>query len=241
MEKHEFALYLPGVATLANNEQIISISQQDIVRRIHTVLRLEQDSSVILFDRTHHVHGRIKESNKRAVEVLIEEIRTNKEIRPNITIGLPLLKKEAFEDALYTCIELGASKIVPFVSSKTYRMNLTMYDQARAERIMQSAAEQAKYFNFPALDPLLQVDDFLSWQHPKIFFDPSGSEVSHILTKVKDVQNLLILIGPEGDLTHEEKKRLIENDFLFCALTPTILRAKQAVGVGLGIFRSFLR
>ncbi len=51
---------------------------------------------------------------------------------------------------------------------------------------------------------------------------------------------LVICSGPEGDLTCEEKRMLADANFLFCALTPTVLRAQQAVAVGLGSFRSLM-
>ena len=50
-----------------------------------------------------------------------------------------------------------------------------------------------------------------------------------------------MLVGPEGDLTHEEKQFVDDHGFIFCKLTPTIMRAHQAVAVGLGVLRSMLR
>ena len=47
-------------------------------------------------------------------------------------------------------------------------------------------------------------------------------------------------VGPEGDLTLEEKAYLKQLGFVFCALTPTVLRAQQAVALGLGVLRSYL-
>ena len=46
-------------------------------------------------------------------------------------------------------------------------------------------------------------------------------------------------VGPEGDLTQEEKDYLKQQGFVFCRLTPTVLRARQAVALGLGILRSY--
>jgi len=48
------------------------------------------------------------------------------------------------------------------------------------------------------------------------------------------------MIGPEGDLTAQEKELLKERGVQFLRLTPTILRAQQAVVVAMGIFRSLL-
>ena len=43
------------------------------------------------------------------------------------------------------------------------------------------------------------------------------------------------MIGPEGDLTMQEKDLLKERDVQFLRLTPTVLRAQQAVAVSMGI------
>ena len=43
------------------------------------------------------------------------------------------------------------------------------------------------------------------------------------------------------DLTEQEKNLLQDQGFLFCALTPTILRAQQAVALSAGLIRSLLR
>jgi 16S rRNA U1498 N3-methylase RsmE len=52
--------------------------------------------------------------------------------------------------------------------------------------------------------------------------------------------NILLLVGPEGDLTLEEKEIVRANKFIFCALTPTIMRAVQATGLAAGFVRSLL-
>lgn len=51
---------------------------------------------------------------------------------------------------------------------------------------------------------------------------------------------IIACAGPEGDLTYEEKMQLTEDGFAFCALTPTVLRAQQAIAIGLGAIRSYL-
>jgi 16S rRNA U1498 N3-methylase RsmE len=47
--------------------------------------------------------------------------------------------------------------------------------------------------------------------------------------------------GPEGDFTLEEKELLKKHNFIAAQLTPTILRAQQAVAISLGVVRSFFR
>jgi len=48
------------------------------------------------------------------------------------------------------------------------------------------------------------------------------------------------MVGPEEDLTNQKKEQLKQAKFLFCALTPTVLRSSQAIALGSGIIRSML-
>lgn len=81
----------------------------------------------------------------------------------------------------------------------------------------------------------------LDHQVPKIFFDPEGDNCFKLISSLKEKKNLtdiICMIGPEGDLTKDEKEFLKENNFSFYALTPTILRAELATTLATGILRS---
>ena len=112
---------------------------------------------------------------------------------------------------------------------------------------MISAAEQSKNFSFPTLQEPVTLQEYcaLTQQEKtdKIFFDPAGEHVAHVIKKLhtSHCSNFVLMVGPEGDLQQEEKKLLHTHGFQFCALTPTILRASQAVAISVGIFRSFFK
>jgi 16S rRNA U1498 N3-methylase RsmE len=50
----------------------------------------------------------------------------------------------------------------------------------------------------------------------------------------------ILFAGPEGDLLDAEKFLLQKVDFHFVRLTPTVLRAQQAITLGAGLVRSML-
>ena len=76
----------------------------------------------------------------------------------------------------------------------------------------------------------------------KLFFDPQGAHFFDIMQRLHSDQpkEVLLLVGPEGDLTSQEKEVVRANNFIFCALTPTIIRAVQATGLAVGFIRSLL-
>jgi 16S rRNA (uracil1498-N3)-methyltransferase len=76
----------------------------------------------------------------------------------------------------------------------------------------------------------------------KIFFDPDGATLMTVLERlIKTEGTTVLFVGPEGDLTDQEKVLLKQNGFIFCALTPTILRACEAIALGAGVVRSIVR
>jgi 16S rRNA (uracil1498-N3)-methyltransferase len=76
----------------------------------------------------------------------------------------------------------------------------------------------------------------------KIFFDPDGEKLMVVLELlVKTEGSTVLFVGPEGDLTDQEKVLIKQQGFIFCALTPTILRACEAIALGAGMVRSVVR
>jgi 16S rRNA (uracil1498-N3)-methyltransferase len=246
---HVFAFYTELVSTLLSSAQqnVYPLHDPELVHRLAVVVRMQKGDTLVLFDTQSHIIARIVSFEGRKV-VLVEvlEIHKNRELHPEIQWVLPLLKREAFETALYTLTEMGATSIQPVITQKTARLWGGEKEAMRSKKIMIAAAEQSKQFALPTLYPIIPFELWLLKNYgpttAKIFFDPLGSSLREELLHLDREKNpeIIALAGPEGDLTTEEKKRLIDQGFRLCALTPTILRAEQAVAVGLGALRSYL-
>lgn len=247
-EKHEFAFYAPDLVnylTSHSKQQQFILDDSDLYHRIIHVLRLSAEDQFILFDQNNHLLCSLKDIKKRTLLAEILESNPNKSLSPSITFLLPLLKREAFHEAAYTLCELGATHIQPIITHHSQR-KWTTKENEKLEKIIHAAAEQSKNFSFPTISQPLKLEEFLENRknkHLHIFFDPEGQpllQIINTLTK-KHPQEITLMIGPEADLTLDEKKALKQNNFTFCTLTPTILRAQQAVAVSLGIIRSLIR
>ncbi len=151
-----------------------------------------------------------------------------------------MLKRDALEDALYACVELGANIVQLVFTEKVHRSWGGQKELERLQRIIIAAAEQSKNFAIPVLSEPVQLDALsFNVSDTHILFEPSGGSLPEILETVQKPKKLVLAIGPEADLSQREKNFLINNGFILCKLTSTILRARQAVVLGLGIFRSF--
>lgn len=237
--EHLFALYIPDLAQSIAGDDLI-FNQKEVCHRISQVLRMKSGDMLIVFDGIQTIDIQLHQVSKQRVVGSILKHQLARRYKPLITFFLPLLKRSALEDTIYGLVEVGVNIIQLVSTEKSARWH--MNDLARLQRIVIAACEQAKQFNIPELKaPMAFVD--IPPSESFIFFDPQGASADECLKQVKQLNSkqISLLIGPEGDLTKQEKDQVTQMGILTCKLTPTILRAKQAAILGAGIIRSFMR
>ncbi|MCK5633202.1 RsmE family RNA methyltransferase [bacterium] len=246
LQQHEFAFYIPSLKDLVPTllkGSLLHFSDEHLFHRMVRVVRLEVGSTCILFDREVNLQFEITVlKGKKNIEGVIGNTIKNISFLPSVTFLLPILKKDQFEKAIYSLVELGATVIQPIFTEKSQRKWGTEKDIQRASSIMIKAAEQSKTFSFAQLLKVMTLKEYCSVaknESDKIFFDPSGKHIKECVEQLSK-ESLVLMVGPEGDITKDEKLLLKKSGFEFCALTPTIMRACQAVAVSVGLFRSFL-
>ena len=116
---------------------------------------------------------------------------------------MPLLKREAFEEALFSLTELGVSSIQPIITQKTTRFWGGEREIVRSVKMLLSAAEQSKQFVIPKLHPLIPLDLWIlrvqSVPTSKLFFDPSGIPLSEALALIEHNKSseIIACAGPK--------------------------------------------
>lgn len=244
-ETHEFALYYQDLKSLQPQNSQIIIVDEELAHRIMRVLRLHAGQELVLFDGNEWMRLVFeKEISKKSCMLMLQEQGITTPFKTRIIVYLPLLKRESFETALYSLVEIGVAEIYLVSTAKTQRS--FKEDMARITRIMIAAAEQSKNFVMPHVHEPISFE-MLVKKHdtniPSLFFDPAGKPLLEMLSQVaaSSPENIVVMVGPEGDLTPDEKTVLKQKNVQLCALTPTILRACQAVAVGVGALRSVLK
>lgn len=256
-KSHEFAFFSSEFSqAVSDKKEQFMLTDVSISHRIQHVLRAQKGETVMFFDDQFHALCTILEYSKNKVVVKIGNIIKNAPLLPRVTVLLPLLKREALDEVVYACRELGVSQIYFIVTDKCSRQTLSTSEYERLERVSIAAAEQSKNFSSLLLhgrpqreknEKTVSLGEFLEKhkQNPefsralKLYADPQGvSLLSLMNAQEKDFQHYLICIGPEGDMTDREKALLQESGFVFCRLGSTILRAQQAAILLAGIIRA---
>lgn len=247
MNNHQFALYCADLSTLlaqSKNTNALVITDPVLVHRIKHVLRFQQHDECIFFDDARSVNCKIVDlEHKSHIICAITSVHIHAQLKPSITVLLPLLKKEALEQALYSCVELGAHTIVLTLMQKVQRSWGGDKELSRLRNIMIAAAEQSKNFTIPTLSipiPLEQAFKQLPAETYKVCATVNGQPLLTTMLELQkeEPKSLALLVGPEGDLTAQEYTLLEQHHFLPCSLTPTVLRSQQALAVLLGALRS---
>jgi 16S rRNA (uracil1498-N3)-methyltransferase len=195
------------------------------------VLRLKKGDRVLLIDGNGKQFNAIlqnEDRNKCRVKIVnTESIEKRKDFELKIAIA-PTKNISRFENFLEKTAEIGIDHILPFISSRSERRQIK---QERSEKILIAAVKQSIAFFKPELHPLTTFESIINTT------DAGEKYIAHCYpsdTKkhIKDVyrkgQNVLILIGPEGDFTEDEIRQAVQNGFKEISISGSRLRTETA-------------
>lgn len=165
-------------------------------------------------------------------EIILDVLKTHSfEIPlPRLTIAIaPTKNPSRFEWFLEKATELGVYEIIPIETSRTERPRLKL---DRAERIILSATKQCQRKHLPKLHSLTHFKDILkNKSEVKLIAhceaDSERVEFADFLRSAS-AKSILMLIGPEGDFTHDEIKVALDSGFRPVSLGENRLRTETA-------------
>lgn len=179
---------------------------------------------VILEDHAKHVHIQILE---RITHPNPRNYRFHLAIAPTKNI-------ERIEWMLEKCAEIGIDEISFLSCSNSER---TVLKQERFTKILISALKQSKQFHLPKINAQITFKTFMNQvKHPEPIKWLAWCEtnedqtIKHKLAALNSdqFQEILLLVGPEGDFTTEEVEMAKSNQFETVSLGKNILRTETA-------------
>lgn len=217
------------------------IEGQD-VHHITRVMRFQAGDELICCNGVgRSVQAKIKEITKDRVDCdILCELDQDRELSIFVTIAQGLPKGDKLEWVIQKGTELGASRFIPFSSSRT----IVKYDAKkehkkveRWEKIIKEAAEQAHRSVLPQIlsvsswKELLKVEadcKLVAYEDASLQALNTSSTFAQALRQLKQGDHLLVVIGPEGGLEDVEVAQLQEDGFLSISLGKRILRTETA-------------
>lgn len=249
---HEFAFYYADLTKILFEDIDITIICDDLYHRFKHVVRMQQDDTCIIFNQTERVTFMFaKLEGKNKIRGTWQNRQQNQKLSPEITFILPMLKIDALSDAIYSCAEVGITNIQLVTTHKTQ----TPYSEKlfdKLHRVAVAAAEQSKMYAFPTILPPVKLDvlagDMMASSCAKapadktsrilkFHFDVTGVPFASWYKPTQSDAHYYLLVGPEGDLTDDEKSLVKQAGFQSCLLTSTVLRSVRSISLVSGLFR----
>jgi 16S rRNA (uracil1498-N3)-methyltransferase len=123
-------------------------------------------------------------------------------------------------------VETGINEITPVITARSERKTI---NADRLNKLMISAAKQSRKSLFPVLNPLVKFNDFITHQETgRRFIALCEDEMPFFSNSFMKQENVLVMIGPEGDFTAEENQKAIRSDFKGVSLGEYRLRTETA-------------
>lgn len=210
-------------------------------RHLCGALRAARLDKVDAFDLSGKVaHCEIAEASaKRAVLRVLSVDNTRADSsRPKIYLAQCLPKGKVFDEIIRQCLEAGASGLIPIVSSRT----ISRPDPADAERKLEKwrlhvieAKKQSGNLDMFDIRAPMDFNAFIAKTAPSFDLKIVASLKSGaipILSAAKAeqnaVNNVCILIGPEGDMTDAEYKEAFDAGFAGVTLGRNVMKCDTA-------------
>jgi 16S rRNA (uracil1498-N3)-methyltransferase len=210
------------------------------------VIRLKVGDQILLYNE---INGEwlSKISSISHKKVTAVTIKQNK--LPNYDLPIDLLfspiKNLNSESIIRQATEMGVRKLFPTLFNRTV---VKKVNKEKFETYAVGASQQCGRFSIPPIGNFLKISDQKSLLSEKIvlFFDEklTGKNTHQVAKEVlskNDKPDLLVVIGPEGGFTDDERQLIKQNSksFFDIQLGPRILKADTAVVAALSLVFSF--
>ncbi|MBR5521419.1 MAG: 16S rRNA (uracil(1498)-N(3))-methyltransferase [Oscillospiraceae bacterium] len=209
------------------------------------VMRIREGDSVILTDKTGYDYTAIAQEITKD-EVIFEVVSKEKnpaEPTVNLTVYMALPKSDKLEFITQKMCELGAARLVPFVSEYCVAQKSKKDDNkvTRLQKISDEACKQSGRSAPMVVEKTATFKEILqqlgNYDKVILFYEHGAEKLSE--TDFTDCSNVAVIIGSEGGFSEKEAALMVEKGAVNIVLGSRILRCETAAvtGVSLVMFR----
>lgn len=168
---------------------------------------------------------------------IIDQFYYDTEFNFKITLMQAYPKGDKLEEIIKHSTELGVYEILPVITSRTIvKIDSSKKDNKinRLNLIAKEASKQSRRNYIPKINDIKNLKDVdFSTYNVKIFAyeklsTSSEKTLLNVINDIKENDNVILAIGPEGGWSEEEANYLIDKGFIPVSLGKRILRTETA-------------
>ncbi len=232
----------------AFDEGRVTISGEDAFH-IARSLRMAVGDEITVCDMAKHEHI-CRLTKIRDEECLAEIISTSDgktESPVDISLFMAYPKGDKLEIVIQKAVELGASRVIPFESSRCIKRpsaDKAEKQNARFQRIAEEAAKQCGRATLPKVFLPLSYKEALraaaESELPIFCYEGDGTKsFKKVLNENKTAKSISLLVGSEGGFSREEAEAAKNAGLIPVNLGPRILRCETAPSYALSAISYF--
>jgi 16S rRNA (uracil1498-N3)-methyltransferase len=183
-------------------------------------------------------HATIQVAHKKNALVTITKSVQTARPKQQLHLAISLLKNAVRLEWLFEkATEIGVTNITPLICERTIHER---FKTERMQQIIQSAMIQSQQTWLPVLTAPIPLKEFIAEAaaNQKLIAHCEALPKTSIQT-IEPSDDLLLLIGPEGDFAPFEIESAITNNFIPIDLGPTRLRTETAGIFALSCLKNF--
>jgi len=166
--------------------------------------------------------------DKNCIANIISVVEKLKPWKYHLHIAIaPTKNIDRFEWFLEKATEIGVDEITPLLCERSERKNIK---SERLEKIIESAMKQSLKFQLPKLNPLISFSEFINKDFESALFIAHCEKTDRktLKSSLQPEQDVIILIGPEGDFSESEIEKAIHHNYAPITLGESRLRTETA-------------
>ncbi|MCD8481725.1 MAG: 16S rRNA (uracil(1498)-N(3))-methyltransferase [Verrucomicrobia bacterium] len=226
------------------NGDVIALSRAESHHLLKVRRANENDTIEVLRGDGHIWRGTLLAKTSGIATIgITEQIYLRRGATMSLHLALAIPKGKTMDSIIHRATELGLSSIRPLYTAHSEISLRGEKESSKLEKWRTIAIEAMKQCGnpwLPAILPPQNLSDYIrqqsssSGQHLVAALIPEAKPLRATLEQLSDKENLILLVGPEGDFSPEEYKALMEMGALPFSLGKIILRVETAVISAIG-------
>ena len=210
----------------------------DNYHHLAVVNRCKIGEEVELFSNDITYKVEITNINKDTINFkIIDQFYYDTEFNFKVTLLQSYPKGDKLEEIIKHSTELGVYEIIPTITERT----IVKIDESKKQNkinrlniIAKEAAKQSRRNYIPKINDIVKLKDIDFSKYNVLIFayeklsTTSDKTLLELINSIKENDNVIIAIGPEGGWSEEEANYLISKGFIPTSLGKRILRTETA-------------
>jgi 16S rRNA (uracil1498-N3)-methyltransferase len=194
------------------------------------VLRLKENDPVMLVDgKGTLIEGEITTAHPKKCKIKVlstQEEFGKKNYRLHLAVA-PTKNSDRMEWLVEKATEIGLNEFTPLICRYSERKHIQI---SRLEKVAVAAMKQSLKAYLPTIHEMIPFEKFISrnFQSKKFIAHCAPGEKPHLFSLTHEKEDILVLIGPEGDFSPEEIALAKQHGFQEISLGNSRLRTETA-------------